>query len=165
MPGGNQNATRGVLRSSAASGAAVVLAISAFVAQSPQLVIAAGRGCVTPGNAGPAATLTGIVNAYYPANAGAAAGATSISLGSALAAGSLTAIAAGSLLLVIQMQDADINSSNTIAYGDGSTGRGLTAVRSTGLYEYAVATNGVPVGGGTVNIAGTGAGGGLVNSY
>jgi len=142
-----------------------MLAVSAFVAQSPQLVIAAGRGCVTPGNTGPAATLTGVVNAYYPANASAASGTTSISLGSALAAGSLTAIAPGDLLLVIQTQDADINSSNTIAYGDGSTGRGLTAMRSTGLYEYVAATNAVPVAGGTVTIAGTGGGGGLVNSY
>src|SRR6202165_4279318 len=165
MAGGNQNATRGVLRSSAAVGAAVMLAVSAFVAQSPQLVIAAGRGCVTPGSAGPAATLTGVVNAYYPANASAAAGTTSITLGPALAAGSQTAIAPGDLLLVIQTQDADINSSNTIAYGDGSTGRGLTAMRSTGLYEYVAATNAVPVAGGTVTIAGTGGGGGLVNSY
>src|ERR1700687_3440688 len=106
MAGGNQNARRGVLRSSAAVGAAAMLAVSAFVAQSPQLVIAAGRGCVTPGNTGPAATLTGVVNAYYPANAGAAGGATSILLGSALAAGLQTAIAPGGLLLVFQRQGA-----------------------------------------------------------
>src|SRR3977135_856227 len=119
MPVGNQNANSGVGGSSAAIAAAVVLAISVFVAQSPQLVIAAGRGCVTPGDAGPAATLTGIVTAYYPANASSAAGTTSISVGSAFAAGSQTAIAPGDLLLVIQMQDADINSSNSIAYGQG----------------------------------------------
>src|SRR3977135_4273871 len=113
MPVGNQNANSGVGGSSAAIAAAVVLAISTFVAQSPQLVIAAGRGCVTPGNAGPAATLTGGVNAYSRAPASAAAGTTAMPVGSALAAGSLTAIAPGDLLLVVQMQGADINSSNT----------------------------------------------------
>ena len=165
MPGGNQNATRGVLRSSAAIAAAVALAISLFVAQTPQLVAAAGRGCVTPGNDGPNAALTGVVNSYFPATASAAAAATSISVGAALAAGSLTAIAPGDLLLVIQMQDADISGTNAVTYGDGATGRGSTALRSTGLYEYVAATNAVPVAGGSVNIAGSGVGGGLVNSY
>ena len=66
------------------------------------------------------------------------------------------------MLLVIQMQDADINSTNTIAYGDGATGRGSTNLHSTGLYEYVAATG--PAGA-SVNIAGNGAGGGLVNSY
>ncbi len=159
-----------VLRPGAAGAAAMLLALTALVVEPPAVALAAGRGCVTPGNDGPAATLTGIVNSYYPATASAAPGATSISVGPAIAAGSLTAIAPGDLLLVIQMQDADINSSNTIAYGDGSTGRGFSGtpppgLRSTGLYEYVAATNAVTVAGGTVNIAGTGGGGGLVRSY
>ncbi|HEY4912487.1 MAG TPA: sortase [Candidatus Dormibacteraeota bacterium] len=154
-----------VLRPGAASAAAMLLALTALVVEPPAVALAAGRGCVTPGNDGPNATLTGIVNSYYPATASAAAGATSISVGPAIAAGSLTAIAPGDLLLVIQMQDADINSSNTIAYGDGSTGRGSTNLHSTGLYEYVAATNSVPVAGGTVNIAGTGGGGGLAHPY
>jgi LPXTG-site transpeptidase (sortase) family protein len=146
------------------------LAVAGVAVQAPDVAFAAGRGCVIPGNAGPNATLTGVVNAYYPATASAAAGATSIVLGPAIAAGSLTAIAPGDLLLVIQMQDADINSSNTIAYGDGSTGRGFSGIpppglRSTGLYEYVAATNNVTVAGGTVNIAGTGGGAGLINTY
>jgi LPXTG-site transpeptidase (sortase) family protein len=164
MPGGIRNTAGGVVRSSVAVGVAILLALAAFVVQAPELVLAAARGCVTPGSAGPNATLTGIVNSYYPANASAASGATAIVLGAAIAAGS-PPIAVGDLLLVIQMQDADINSPNAIAYGDGSTGRGSTGLRSTGLYEYVSATTAVPVGGGTVNIAGTGGGGGLVNSY
>jgi LPXTG-site transpeptidase (sortase) family protein len=153
------------LRPGAAGAAAMLLALTALVVEPPAVALAAGRGCVTPGNDGPNATLTGIVNSYYPATASAAAGATSISVGPAIAAGSLTAIAPGDLLLVIQMQDADINSSNTIAYGDGSTGRGSTNLHSTGLYEYVAATNSVPVAGGTVNVAGTGGGGGLAHPY
>ena len=61
---------------------------------------------------------------------------------------------------MIQMQDADISGTNAVTYGDGATGRGSTALRSTGLYEYVGATAGVPTGGGTLTIAGSGAGGG-----
>ncbi|HEV2036267.1 MAG TPA: sortase [Candidatus Dormibacteraeota bacterium] len=151
-----------LLRLGYAPGLALLLAASAFVVQAPELVAAAGIGCVTPGANGPNATLTGVVNSYYPATASAALGATSISVG-ARTPGASPAIAPGELLLVIQMQDADIQGSNTIAYGDGATGRGSTALRSTGLYEYVRATSAVVAG--TVNIAGTGGGGGLVNAY
>jgi len=162
MPGGSQGTASGVLRSSAAIGAALVLAVSAFVAQTPQTVAAAGRGCVTPGNDGPNAALTGVVNSYYPATASATAGAAAISVGTRIPALS-PAIAPGDLLLVIQMQDADISGTNAITYGDGATGRGSTGLRSTGLYEYVAATSAVVAG--SVTIAGSGAGGGLVNSY
>src|SRR6202171_541494 len=162
MPGGSQGTASGVLRSSAAIGAALVLAVSAFVAQTPQTVAAAGRGCVTPGNDGPNAALTGVVNSYYPATASATAGAAAISVGTRIPALS-PAIAPGDLLLVIQMQDADISGTNAITYGDGATGRVSTGLRSTGLYEYVAATSAVVAG--SVTIAGSGAGGGLVNSY
>src|ERR1700682_6478766 len=162
MPGGSQGTASGVLRSSAAIGAALVLAVSAFVAQTPQTVAAAGRGCVTPGNDGPNAALPGFVNSYYPATASATAGAAAISVGTRIPALS-PAIAPGDLLLVIQMQDADISGTNAITYGDGATGRGSTGLRSTGLYEYVAATSAVVAG--SVTIAGSGAGGGLVNSY
>jgi LPXTG-site transpeptidase (sortase) family protein len=152
------------MRSTLAPGLTILLAAAVFVIQAPESVLAAGRGCVTPGANGPNAALTGIVNSYYPATASAAGGATAISLGPAIAAGAQP-IAIGDLLLVIQMQDADIDGTNGITYGDGATGRGSIALRSTGLYEFVSATNAVPVGGGTVNIAGTGGGGGLVNPY
>ena len=120
--------------------------------------------CATPGTDGPAGTLTGIVNTYYPGTANAAAGATSISVGTSR--GAATAIAAGDLLLVIQMQDAAINSTDTDSYGDGVAGgvaSGSTSVNSSGKFEYVRATGAVTAG--AVAITGAGGGSGLVNSY
>ncbi len=120
--------------------------------------------CATPGTDGPAGTLTGIVNTYYPGTANAAAGATSISVGTSR--GAATAIAAGDLLLVIQMQDAAINSTDTDSYGDGvagGTASGSTSVNNSGKFEYVQATGAVTAG--AVGITGAGAGSGLVNSY
>ena len=107
--------------------------------------------------------LTGVLNTYYPGSASVAAGATSITVGAATGAGS--AIAAGNLLLVIQMQDASINDSNTIAYGNGYTGQGFTALNSAGDYEFVTAQSAVPATGGTLTISGAGSGGGLVFAY
>ncbi|MGA7911172.1 MAG: sortase [Candidatus Dormiibacterota bacterium] len=153
------------LRFGVAPGVATLLAIAAFVVQAPELVSAAAHGCVAPGNDGPNPALTGIVNTYYPATASAAAGATTISVGARIPGGSPD-IAAGDLLLVIQMQDADISDTNTVAYGDGATGRGYTAINSTGKYEYVRATGAVgAIVAGAVGISGSGAGAGLVNSY
>src|SRR6202165_5699029 len=155
MPGGIRKNAGGAARSCVAPGLAALLAVAAFALNPPQAVAAAGRGCVAPGNDGPNATLTGVVNSYYPATA------TAISVGAPI--GAASPIAPGDLLLVIQMQDADISGTNAITYGDGATGRGSTALRSTGLYEYVAATSAVVAG--TVTIAGSGGGGGLVNSY
>jgi uncharacterized repeat protein (TIGR01451 family) len=124
--------------------------------------------CATPGNDGTGGTLTGIVNTYYPpsANGTLAAGATTVSLG--VSTGAAKAIGVGDLLLIMQMQDALINSTNTGAYGDGSPGdpaTGSTNFQSTGLFEYVTAASAVPVGGGTLTFQGTGAAGGLLNSY
>ncbi len=131
---------------------ALAIALPAAVAAQP---------CGTPGRDG-SGTISGIVNTYYPGTANAAAGATSISVGSPQ--GASTAIAAGDLLLVIQMQDADINSNNTDAYGAGGTsGAGASAVNSTGKLEYVTATG--PVASGSVPILAGGNGGVLVNSY
>ena len=63
--------------------------------------------CATPGRDG-SASLTGIVNTYYPGLGTATAGSTTITLGPAT--GASTPIAIGDLLLVVQMQDAAINS-------------------------------------------------------
>jgi uncharacterized repeat protein (TIGR01451 family) len=124
--------------------------------------------CATPGHDGPGGTLTGVVNTYYPplANGALAAKATTVNLGTA--SGAATAIAVGDLLLIMQMQDALINSTNTGAYGDGSPGdpaTGSTNLQSTGLFEYVTAASAVPTGGGTLTFQGTGTGGGLLNSY
>ena len=96
--------------------------------------------CATPGKDGSGGTLTGVVNAYYPPGAGVGtvnAGATSVVLGAAAAApGAQTAIASGDLLLIIQMQNATINSTNTGSYGDGvpgDPGFGATNLGSSGI--------------------------------
>jgi uncharacterized repeat protein (TIGR01451 family) len=119
--------------------------------------------CANVSQAAPATGLTGTLNTYYPGTASVAAGATSIPVGTATGAGS--AIAAGNLLLIIQMQDASINVSNTVAYGNGYTGQGFTNLNSAGDYEFVTAQTAVGSGGGTVTIAGAGAGGGTVFAY
>jgi len=128
--------------------------------------------CATPGKDGDVTGLsalgaggtTVVVNTYYQGNASASVGATSISVGSPRGAG--TSITAGDLLLVIQMQDATINSTDSSSYGDGVSGgsaSGTTSDGNVGVYEYVQATG--PVSGGSVPIQGATAGSGLINAY
>ncbi|MFI5110829.1 MAG: hypothetical protein ACHP78_18560, partial [Terriglobales bacterium] len=124
--------------------------------------------CATPGKDGPGGVLSGMVNAYYPpsGNGTLAAGSTTVTLGAS--SGAATPIAVGDLLLIMEMQDALINATNTGAYGDGTPGdpaTGSTNLQSSGQFEFVTATNGVPVGGGALNFQGTGAGGGTLNAY
>jgi uncharacterized repeat protein (TIGR01451 family) len=128
--------------------------------------------CATPGNDGAPGSLSGVVNAYYPpaATGTAAAGTNSIALGPAATNGAQTNISAGDLVLIIQMQDAQINSTNTTSYGDGIPGDpfGSTSLGATGVFEFVTATNTTPVSastGGTLTFIGTGASNGLLNSY
>jgi len=126
--------------------------------------------CAMPGKDGAGGTLSGVVNAYYPPAVGTvAAGSNSITLGGAAAApAAQTPIAIGDLLLIIQMQGAQINSTNTSSYGDGVAGdpaSGSTSLGSSGQFEFVTATAAVPVTGGTLTFTGTGSGGGLLNSY
>lgn len=101
-------------------------------------------------------------NTYFPASqSNVPAGSTSIVLG-AVTYGS-TPISAGDILLIIQMQGAQINSSNNSNYGAGTgTGGGYLSNSRllAGNMEYVVASNSVPTGGGTLNLVS-----GLVNSY
>src|SRR6185503_17346762 len=70
------------------------------------------------------------------------------------------------LLLVIQMQDASINTGNSTAYGaNNGTGIGYTAANNSGKYEYIRATSAVAVGGGSLTFVGTGTNSRLLNSY
>lgn len=125
---------------------------------------AAAQICATPGKDGRGGVLTGIVNTYYPGSGTAAAGGTSITIGAAVAGS--TPITAGDLLLVIQMQDAAVNSANSTAYGaNNGTGRGSTGLGNSGLYEYVVANSAVGLGGGTVTIIGASATNALINTY
>ncbi|MGA8621065.1 MAG: S24 family peptidase, partial [Candidatus Sulfotelmatobacter sp.] len=168
---GGTNATVTVVETASASGSYANTAVvsdsgtppdpntanNTFVAVATVQAIACGNtSLATAGN-----NLTGVLNTYYPGTANVAAGATQIPVGAATGAG--TAIAAGSLLLVIQMQDASINDSNSVAYGNGFTGQGFTALNSAGDYEFVTATG--PIAAGSVPIAGAGAGGGLVFAY
>jgi uncharacterized repeat protein (TIGR01451 family) len=124
--------------------------------------------CANVAQAAPASSpLTGVLNTYYPGSASVSAGTKSITIGTATGGpgGTPTAIAAGNLLLVIQMQDASISTSNTVAYGNNSTGQGFTALNNAGNYEFVTATNSVGVTGGTLTVTGAGGGGGLVFGY
>ncbi|MGB2642846.1 MAG: C25 family cysteine peptidase [Candidatus Acidiferrum sp.] len=128
--------------------------------------------CATPGNDGsPSNPITGVVNAYYPPSGTGtvAAGATSIALGPAATNGAQTSINTGDLVLIIQMQGAQINSTNTTSYGDGIPGDpfGSTSLGSTGVFEFVTATNSVvtAAAGGTLTFIGTGANNGLLNTY
>lgn len=113
--------------------------------------------------AAPGGNLTGVINTYYPGTATAGAGTTSITLGTATGSG--TAIAAGDLVLIMQMQDAAINTSNNSQYGDGVSGSGSTNLNNAGVYEYATAVNGVPTSGGTLTVTAAGPSGGLLYTY
>jgi hypothetical protein len=93
-------------------------------------------------------------NTYYPASQSyVAAGSHSIDLG-AVTYGT-TPISSGDALLVIQMQGAQINTTNTSGYGDGTgTGRGYlnNSLMLAGRMEFVVAANSVPLTGGTLNL-------------
>jgi hypothetical protein len=145
-----------------------VVALLTAIAMTATLVVAvreparAAALCATPGRDG-SPTITGVVNTYFPATASVAAGGTSITLGAHATGDAGVAIATGDLLLVIQMQGATINTSNSSAYGDGSTGSGYTAA-TAGTYEYAVANGSLATTGGTLAVKGTNSNG-LIHAY
>lgn len=110
--------------------------------------------CATPGRDGNATT-SGTLNTYFPGlTATLNSSSTSILLGAAQ--GASVPIATGDLLLIIQMQGADIDFSNSDAYGNavaGLPGSGyLTGAANflAGNFEYIRATSNVPLGGGTL---------------
>ncbi|HEU0133397.1 MAG TPA: hypothetical protein VFR28_01115 [Allosphingosinicella sp.] len=140
----------------------ILLLIMVFLAMFATAALA--EQCAKPGANGNGAP-SGVVNTYFPGASSANAGATVISLGAA--SGASTPIAAGDMLLVIQMQGATISSTNNAAYGDGTSGtyaNGYSAIGQTGLYEFVRAASAVSTAGGTVTIVG-GSGGGLINAY
>jgi hypothetical protein len=139
---------------------AFALALFALVALVAGPVYA--NWCAVPGRNG-TGTPAGVVNTYYPGTASVGAGATSIAVGAP--AGAADAIAAGDLLLVIQMQDATIDTRNNSRYGNGTNGgygQGYDSIGQTGRYEFVRATGAVS--GGSVGIVGA-TGGGLVYGY
>lgn len=101
-------------------------------------------------------TLNSNPNTYYPGSTpNLAAGTKSFVLGAAGAG--TTPIASGDLLLLIQMQGAQINATNTSSYGDGNSGGSANGYLSNtsllaGNMEYVVATAAVPLTGGTITL-------------
>src|SRR5450631_147739 len=81
-----------------------------------------------------------IVNTYYPGTGNPVAGTTSITVGPVDSRGNATPISAGDLVLIIQIQGADINTSNTDAYGDNVAGAPASGYLGSnlkaGFYEY-----------------------------
>jgi uncharacterized repeat protein (TIGR01451 family) len=109
--------------------------------------------CGTPGASGPGFP-SGVINDYWAGSGSPAAGSGSITVGTRRAGGAGSSITAGDLVLIIQMQDADINSNNTASYGgNDGTGSGATAINRAGLYEYVRATNTVGAGGGVLTFS------------
>lgn len=133
----------------------------------PAALPARAQTCVITNDA----TISGVVNTYYPGLGTVEAGATSVQVNMNVVTGAGQAIAVSDLLLVVQMQDADIQSTNNNSYGDGGGGggaRGQTDINSTGLYEFVVAQTAAAVGSGasvTINVTGAGAGNGTINVY
>ncbi|MDQ0966461.1 putative repeat protein (TIGR01451 family)/gliding motility-associated-like protein [Flavobacterium sp. W4I14] len=135
--------------------------------------------CATPGADG-AGNLSTAANTFYPSKSGSItlnSGSTSLELdpvpgsftvGSTVFSFGNTQITKGNLLLIIQMQGADANTTNTSSYGSGvaaNNGSGYTGTVTAGRYEYVVALNDITTAGGTLQFKGAGTGGGLVNSY
>jgi len=125
--------------------------------------------CATPGKDGtPGSPLSGYVNTYYAGVGTASAGSTTITVATP-SSGASTQIGAGDLLLVIQMQGATINSTNTSSYGNGNPGypsAGWLTLGSSGEFEFVTASSVVTnASTDTLTIVGSGANGGLLNSY
>ena len=138
-----------------------LLAAALLLAQGAPLLpstTAIAAGCAAPGSSGAGGTLSGVINTYFASPAGGvvATGATSIPLGAVSGAG--TGVHPGDLLLIIQMQGATLNTSNTSAYGaNNASGRGALST-SAGTYEYLKATS-TGAAGGSVSTTAT------LNSY
>lgn len=122
------------------------------------LVQTNAQTCPTSGTV----TLTTYPNTYYPGTqATVNAGATSITVGGAVYGS--TPISAYDIVLIIQMQGAQLTSTNSSSYGDGTgTGSGYlnNANLVAGNMEYAIASAAVPLTGGTLTLQS-----GLTNAY
>ena len=106
--------------------------------------LAFAQVCVSPGKDGPGALISGTVNTYYEPAVGTFTAATNIALSNPV--GAAASISPGDLVLVMQMQCATIDTTNTANYGAGNgTGRGYTdpsAGCRAGQYEYVRAGTG-----------------------
>ena len=155
---------RSGLRSSALAtalvGASVLVGTGLFVSSA-----AAAALCATPPLTG-TTSATGVIDTYYPGLTTITAGTASTTVTVGASRGSATPIAVGDLVLVVQMQGAQIDSTNTDAYGDGVSSATASGYLNTsfiaGQYEYATVRSVV---GAVVGLNGAGANGGLVNTF
>ena len=126
------------------------------------------QSCSIPGQVGTESIATQ-PNSFFPGTGSPGVNATFITVGPGI--GVNRGIEAGDLLLIIQMQGADIDVTDTNAYGDGTTNAGVTSTVAFGVagyaggvsatnfvagtYEWAVATGGGTTfaGGGTINLS------------
>ena len=97
-------------------------------------------------------TTNQIINSYYPGLGNPLVGNTSLTVGTLDARGSSNILATGDLVLIIQMQGVDLNTTNTSNYGSGTaTGSGyLGTNRFAGNYEYNTVAS---VAGSTINFS------------
>jgi hypothetical protein len=95
-----------------------------------------------------------IVNSYYPGIGTPLIGGLSLTVDPIDSRGNTTILGPGDLILIIQMQGADINTNNADAYGNGVVGTPGNGYLSTnlyaGYYEYNTITSVVGI---TVNLA------------
>ena len=87
-----------------------------------------------------------IVNSYFPGTGNPTTGATTLTVGARDTRGNATTLSSGDLIIIIQMQGADINANNTDAYGDGVAGGNASGYLSNanavaGYYEYNTVSN------------------------
>ena len=98
--------------------AALLSCVVVLSAALPALAQADGAMCANPGQ-DPSSSATGTVNSYWRGNGNLATGATTLTLGT-YGGGAGSALGTNDLLLIIQMQDGSIDSSNSSLYGDGT---------------------------------------------
>ncbi len=86
-----------------------------------------------------------IINTYYPGTGNPIIGATTLTVGNRDGRGDNTNLGNGDMVLIIQMQGADYNSTNSDAYGDGVAGGDasgyLTSNLMAGKYEYNIVSS------------------------
>ena len=93
--------------------------------------VAIAQVCATPGKDSAVTSIAGVINSYYPGTAGTvAAGAVALPIGAVQPVGAAP-IAPGDLVIVMQMQGARIDSSNSDCYGD-SVGTARSEERRVG---------------------------------
>jgi hypothetical protein len=146
------------------SGLRTVMAVIYIFLFTFSSIITSAQNCPTSGTT----VVSANENTYYPGTqASVGAGATSITLG-AIGAGANfanTPIAIGDIILIIQMQGAEYflpaTKTNSLYGSNSGISSGMISTNlMAGQMEFAVATNAVPITGGTLNIAA-----GLTNSY